>query len=382
MRNHANKIGVKRDAILLVLLGLSILAAVTLFDRPTPEPTPIVGFKAPFVFGRFTIPQNNPLTEEAFELGRRLFYDTRLSGDNLMSCATCHRQELAFTDGLPRAIGKHGQELDFSSMSLSNLLWGSRHFFWDGRERGLEKAVLQPIQDPGEMDQSLDALMDELNEDPVYRELYRTAYGEITSESTASALATFLRLLISNNSRYDQYLRGETTLTANEDFGRRLFMAHPDVKVSLRGGNCIDCHSQFLTSGPADAYDGFSNNGLDADSKLAAGLMDTTGEERHGGFFKVPTLRNIAVTAPYMHDGRLATLEDVMNHYNHGIQMSKTLSPLILEADNLIADPTAAQGLNLTSEETRAIIAFLHTLTDETFLTDERFSNPFKRADQ
>ncbi len=376
------KIEIKGRTILAVLLGLSVFAAVILIDHPAPEPTPITDFRAPFVYGRFSVPENNPLTEEGFELGRRLFYDTRLSGDNLISCATCHRQERGFTDGLSRAIGKHGQELGFSSMSLSNLLWGSRHFFWDGRARGLETVVLQPIQDPTEMDQSLGALMDELKEDSVYRDLYRTAYGEITPEATAKALATFLRLLISNNSRYDQYLRGEATLTPDEDFGRKLFMAHPDVKVSLRGGNCIDCHSQFLTSGAADAYDGFSNNGLDADPALATGLMGTTGEARHRGLFKVPTLRNIAVTAPYMHDGRLATLEDVMNHYNHAIQMSDTLSPLILEADNLTADPTAAQGLNLTPAETAAIIAFLHTLTDETFLTDERFSNPFESADQ
>ena len=350
--------------------------------EPRPEPTPLTDFDAPFVYGRFSVPQDNPFTTEAFELGRRLFYDVRLSGEDSMSCASCHRQELAFTDGLAKPVGLHGDELPFSSMSLVNLLWGSRHFFWNGRATTLEEQVLLPVQDPKEMDQPLDDLMAELKADREYRRLFGIAYGEISVENTAKALATFLRLLISDNSRYDQYLRGEIKLTREEERGRKLFMAHPDVKVSLRGGNCIDCHSQFLTSGFADGFDGFSNNGLDTDADLQDGLMATTGNTAHKGMFKVPTLRNIAATGPYMHDGRFETLEAVMAHYNHGIKPSKTLSPLILEADNLERDPTAARGLNLESEEVDAIIAFLHTLTDERFLTDPRFSDPFEDAAQ
>ncbi len=359
-------------------VGLYLSSAL----EPWPEPTPLADFDAPFVYGRFSVPQENPFTTEAFELGRRLFYDVRLSGEDSMSCASCHRQELAFTDGLAKPVGLHGNELPFSSMSLVNLLWGSRHFFWNGRATTLEEQVLLPVQDPQEMDQPLDDLMAELEADREYRRLFGIAYGEISVENTAKALATFLRLLISDNSRYDQYLRGEIKLTPEEERGRKLFMAHPDVKVSLRGGNCIDCHSQFLTSGFAEGFDGFSNNGLDTDADLQDGLMATTGNTTHKGMFKVPTLRNIAVTGPYMHDGRFETLEAVMAHYNHGIKPSKTLSPLILEADNLERDPTAARGLNLEPEEVDAIIAFLHTLTDESFLSDPRFSDPFEDADQ
>ena len=159
-------------------------------------------------------------------------------------------------------------------------------------------------------------------------------------------------------------------------------MAHPDAKASLRGGNCIDCHSQFLTSGFSEMFDGFSNNGLDTDQQLPLGLMAVTGDPAHKGLFKVPTLRNIALTAPYMHDGRLPSLESVLDHYNEGIQTSSTLSPLITEADNLaisddLISETITPSLNLTAAEKTAIIAFLMTLTDEAFISNPDFSDPF-----
>ena len=365
---------------MIVAAGISATAiaiAIWLTEFSRPEPTPVRDFSAPFVFGRFTIPAENPLTEEAFELGRRLFYDSRLSGDDSMACSTCHRQELAFTDGVARPLGVHGDEVPMNSMSLVNLLWGPRHFFWNGRVDTLEEQALIPIQSVIEMDQNLEALITELKSDPSYRKMFRAAYGEISPDAVAKALATFMRMLISQDSKYDRFLRGEAKFTTQEERGRKLFMAHPDVKVSLRGGNCIDCHSQFLTSGFKEEYDGFSNNGLDTDADLADGLMEVTGNTAHKGAFKVPTLRNIAVTGPYMHDGRFETLEEVMEHYNSGVRRSETLSPLILEADNLQPGPTAAQGLNLTPEEVDAIIAFLHTLTDEAFLTNPNFENPF-----
>lgn len=339
---------------------------------------PIEGFEAPFVFGRFTIPQDNPLTQEAFELGRLLFYDPILSGDNSMSCATCHEQKLGFTDGRARAIGSDGQELEFNSMSLANLLWGPQRFFWDGRSPNLEHQVLEPLLNPAEMNQPLEDLVAELGVHPRYPALFEAAYGALDENNVARALSTFLRLLISSDSKYDRYLLGEASLTAQEELGRKLFMAHPDVKTSLRGGNCIDCHSQFVTAGFSDEFDGFSNNGLDHDENLKPGLAATTNYDADFGKFKVPSLRNIAVTGPYMHDGRFETLEEVMAHYNHGIVRSETLSPLILEADNKVADPTEALGLRLERQEIDAIIAFLHTLTDETFLSFPAFSNPFE----
>ncbi len=363
--------------LILATAGLAVAGWVVWDRTRDPVATPIADFSAPFVFGRFAVPLDNPLTEEAFALGRHLFYDPILSGNNQVSCATCHVQALAFTDGRARSPSLSGGELDFSAMSLANLLWGQERFFWDGRVTSLEEQALLPIQHPDEMGQDIDALMTELEASGTYRRMFRQAYGAVTPENTAKALATFMRMLVSSESKYDRYLRGETRLTAQEEHGRKLFMAHPDTKVSLRGGNCIDCHSQFLTSGFRDALDGFSNNGLDPDDTLPDGLMAVTGNPAHKGFFKVPTLRNIAVTAPYMHDGRFETLEDVMNHYNDGIVVSDTLSPLILEADNA---PEAGQdtvGLRMTPEEMQAIIAFLHTLTDEAFLTNPKFSDPF-----
>ncbi|MGI9364178.1 MAG: cytochrome-c peroxidase, partial [Rhizobiaceae bacterium] len=265
------------------------------------------------------------------------------------------------------------------SMSLVNLLWGQERFFWDGRATSLEEQALMPIVNPEEMDQDLDELIGELNESPKYRKMFAKAYGGISADAVAKGLATFMRLLISEDSKYDRYLRGEASLTNEEEHGRKLFMAHPDVKASLRGGNCIDCHSQFLTSGFRDAFDGFSNNGLDDDNSLKNGLMGATGDPSHKGHFKVPTLRNIAVTGPYMHDGRFETLQDVMQHYNHGIKISETLSPLIMEADNQTAAPSQATGLQLNDEEVEAIIAFLQTLTDHSFLANPDFSDPFER---
>lgn len=343
----------------------------------SPGPTALEDFEAPFVFGRFQVPEDNPLTREGVELGRRLFYDPLLSGTNEISCSTCHLQRLAFTDGKRLATGVSGRPLRFNSMSLANLMWGPQRFFWDGRAESLEAQVLIPIQHPDEMDQDLDELLSELAADSVYRRLFDVAYGRITPTSIAAALASFQRTLISANSRYDRFLRGEATLTEQEELGRKLFMAHPDVQARRRGANCVDCHSQFLTSGFSARFDGFLNNGLDPEERLAPGLAEMTGRPEHRGRFKVPTLRNIALTAPYMHDGRFSTLEEVLDHYNEGIYVSSTLSPLILEASNADTLASGWVSLDLDEEEQAAVIAFLHTLTDESFITDERFSDPF-----
>jgi cytochrome c peroxidase len=360
------------------IIATALVALSLVFLTQAPAPTPLENFTAPFVFGRFKLPADNPLTEEAVALGRRLFYDPRLSGGNQVSCATCHQQQLAFTDGKTTAVGSSGKALAFNSMTLANLMWGPQHFFWDGRAPSLESQALIPIQHPDEMDQQLGELVQELAADAHYPALFHAAYGAISSENVARALAAFQRTLISSNSKYDQYLRGEVSLSEAEELGRKLFMAHPDVKVSLRGGNCIDCHSQFLTSGFKTLFDGFSNNGLDDEEQLQPGLQAVTGKPSDRGLFKTPGLRNIALTAPYMHDGRFSTLEEVLDHYNEGIKFSDSLSPLIMEADNRLKGEPDRISLHLNTEEKAAIIAFLHTFTDLQFTSDERFSNPFQ----
>ncbi len=365
---------------LIVIGALGFYFGKSYWTEPSYSPTPLSDFSAPFVYGQFNIPTDNPLSEEAVALGRRLFYDVRLSANQTLSCATCHKQPLAFTDGLKTSVGISGQPLPFNSMSLTNMLWGPQRFFWNGRSTSLEDQALQPIQDPHEMGQSLPILINTLSQDKVYQDMFARAYGEISAENVARALASFQRTLVSANSKYDKYLRGELSLSDEEELGRKLFMAHPDTKASLRGGNCIDCHSQFLTSGFTKDFDGFSNNGLDDDASLLPGLGEVTGRKEHFGMFKTPTLRNIAVTAPYMHDGRFATLEEVLNHYNQGIKQSHTLSPLIVEASNQDTTHTQDQiSLHLSDAEQKAIIAFLHTLTDESFLSDPAFSDPFQK---
>jgi len=367
-------------AVFFVFLIITV-ASIYLYSMNKQPDTQLVEFTAPFVFGRFQIPENNPLTVESVKLGRHLFYDPILSKNNKVSCASCHKQSLAFTDGLALSVGVSGKALSFNSMSLVNLMWGPRHFFWDGRASSLENQALQPIEHIDEMGSNLANLIVELSEIKIYQTLFSQAYGELSAAGIAKALASFQRTLISSNSRYDKFLRGEVSLSEDEEFGRKLFMAHPDTKVSLRGGNCIDCHSQFLTSGFASVFDGFSNNGLDEDINLAEGLYGLTKLEAHRGLFKAPTLRNIAVTSPYMHDGRFETLEEVLAHYNGGIKRSKTLSPLIIEADNLSDTKAEHISLNLEPHEVAAIISFLHTLTDESFLTNEAFSDPFKKGE-
>jgi len=363
---------------MVLWIGFALASCRGAFDGGARAPAPLEDFSAPFVFGRFEVPPDNPLTQAAVELGRRLFYDPCLSGTNTVSCSTCHMQRLAFTDGKPTSVGVTGKPLSFNSMSLANLMWGPPHFFWNGRASSLEEQALVPIQHRDEMAQNLDELVRELGEDETYRELFDLAYGEISPATIAAGLASFERTLVSSNSRYDQFLRGEIALSEIEELGRKLFMAHPDVKASRRGANCIDCHSQFLTSGFSTQFDGFTNNGLNTEENLPAGLQEVTGKPEHRGWFKVPTLRNIALTAPYMHDGRFNTLEEVLNHYDSSIRKSSTLSPLIMEADNLHKDSEDRISLNLDGPEKTALIAFLHTLTDDEFVTAERFSNPFK----
>jgi cytochrome c peroxidase len=318
---------------------------------------------------RFTIPTDNALTEEGVLLGRHLFYEKKLSGNNTMSCGSCHQQEKAFTDGKALAVGIDGVAHRRSAMSLANMLWFSQ-FNWGGDAFGLEKQARGPIENPDEMHQDLAEAVHELQATALYPPMFEKAFGSstITEENILKALAQFQRTLISANSRYDRHLQEKEALTPEEAEGMLLFMTHPEPGIGLRGGNCGDCHGGTLLSMRT-----FHNNGLD-DAFTDNGLGEVTGNPRHNGLFKAPSLRNIALTAPYMHDGRFQTLEEVLDHYNDHLKYtSPNLDPLIIEATNEVGGKT----LLLTQEEKRNIIAFLHTLTDSTFIKDERFSNPF-----
>jgi cytochrome c peroxidase len=316
-------------------------------------------------------PADNPLTVEGVALGRQLFYEKALSLDNSISCASCHRQELAFTDGLARARGVGGALSPRSAMSLANLMWEPK-LTWDGAASTLETQARIPIEKQVEMHQSLAAGVAKLQQLAIYPPMFHKAFGSstLTEENTLKALAQFERTLISSNSRFDQFRNGNrTALSSVEQQGLVLFVTHPDGPAGIRGGNCNDCHAGNLQTDHA-----FRNNGLDA-TFTDLGLGALTGLPTDNGKFRVPSLRNIALTAPYMHDGRFATLEDVLDHYNeHMVMNSPNVDPLLLNGSN---DPRGpGYALSLTATEKTKIIAFLHTLTDSTFIQDPRFAKP------
>ncbi|KAA9333593.1 cytochrome-c peroxidase [Adhaeribacter soli] len=330
-------------------------------------------------FKTMPVPADNPMTVEGVELGRMLFYEKRLSADNTISCGTCHQQKLAFTDGRDISFGVNGKAGTRSSMSLANVGYFET-LMWDGRDTTLEKQAKGPIENPVEMHQSLLRAVNKLQNTQTYPPLFLKAFGSkiITEENVLKALAQFQRTLISGNSRFDQFEKQNKTnaLTQSELNGKRLFFQHPNADPFdgpvIRGGNCGDCHAGDLLA-PKRML---ANNGLDVEFK-DNGFGDITGSPFDQGKFKVPSLRNIALTAPYMHDGRFKTLEEVLNHYNDHVKKN---SP------NLASDMTASneygtnQQLGLTEQEKKDIIAFLHTLTDDTFINDPRFSDPFEKT--
>ncbi len=333
----------------------------------TPDPTPYI-LTYPSYFGhRYQIPADNPTTEEGVQLGRHLFYEKELSANRKISCSTCHQQELAFTDGQVFSRGVDGTLTKRNAMSLANLLW-VRDFFWDGRVSGLEEQAIIPLTHEHEMGQSLEVSSARLSTIPLYQELFRKAFGsgEINGRLIARAVAQFERTLISANAPYDQYLQGNYVPTSREKRGMDLFMRSPDPQRKIRGANCVHCHGS-----PKLFIELFHNNGLDVHPK-DAGREAVTGYLADQGRFRVPTLRNIALTAPYMHDGRFHSLEEVLDHYNNHIQDSPNVSPFLTGRSNQVG----GDRLLLTQTEQDDIIAFLHMLTDTSFISNPAFSDP------
>lgn len=332
------------------------------------EATPLK-INYPGYFGnRITIPEDNPTTEQGAYLGRMLFYEPALSASNLISCATCHQQKFAFTDGKKFSARFDGTLQTRNAMALVNLLW-VRHFFWDGRANSLEQQAGIPLTDAHEMGQSLEASVQKLRSKKIYASRFRNAFGSdsISGERILKALAQFERTLVSANSRYDQYLSGTYHPTTSELNGIALFYTNPDPSWNIRGAACSHCHD-----GPKTFSDLFHNNGLDSIPK-DPGREKITGLSYDRGRLRVATLRNIALTAPYMHDGRFNTLEEVIDHYNEHIIESSTLSPFLQNNSN----KPNSRSLDLTLQEKKDLIAFLNMLTDSSFITDKRFSNPF-----
>jgi cytochrome c peroxidase len=312
------------------------------------------------------LPKDNPLIEERVALGKVLFNETALSKDNSLSCASCHKQNAAFSDPRRFSAGVRDQLGNRNAMPLFNLAW-KRSFFWDGRAPTLRAQSLMPVQDHREMDESLTNVVAKLSAirreaDVIkgantmdYAALFAAAFGspEITPEKISLALEQFLLTLTSFDSRFDRAARGEEKLSAQEQRGLKLFMTEYDPRREQYGADCFHCHG-----GPLFQSQSFANNGLDSEF-ADPGRAKVTGKASDQGKFATPSLRNVALTAPYMHDGRFQSLEEVVNHYSSGVKRSATLDP------NLAKHPDT--GIQLSAEDQSALVAFLRTLTDEKF---------------
>jgi cytochrome c peroxidase len=304
------------------------------------------------------LPRDNPLTGEGVALGSRLFFDRRLSADNSESCATCHNPRLAFSQNRRFSRGVDGDPGTRNAMPLLNLAWKSS-FFWDGRAASLREQVLQPIQNPLEMHEPLAAAVAKIAADKNYPRLFANAFGspQITSDRIARALEQFLLAQVSFDSKFDHVLNGTAKFTDEEQHGFELFNTEYDPYHGQYGADCFHCHG-----GPLFRSQDFANNGLDATFK-DPGRYQVTKRDGDLGKFAVPSLRNVAVTAPYMHDGRLRTLAETVEHYCTGMKRSATLDP------NLAKHPDG--GVPLRSTDKHALVAFLETLTDERFLAPD-----------
>ncbi len=367
--------------ILILLVGLTFLLATACGDDDMPctdcpgddniitgtyDPQPYT-LDIPDWLPEPIIPADNPLTKAGVELGRRLFFDPIISVDSTLSCSSCHHPELAFTDALGTSTGVMGLNGRRSAMSLVNLAFNPRGFFWDGRAENLEKQAIEPVLDHVELADTWENVEDKLRQHPDYPQRFKAAFGidtkaEITRLLATKAIAQFERTLISGRNKFDLALYlNQGFLTDQEERGRELFFI--EFAIDQNHPGCSHCHFA-----PLYTDNQFKNNGIeDVD-----GLQDFP-DEGHGevtnniydnGTFRVPTLRNVMQTAPYMHDGRFTTLEEVIDHYASGGHNVENKDP-------------NSRPFTILPEDKAALIAFLKTLSDEEFLTNPAFSSPF-----
>jgi cytochrome c peroxidase len=355
--------------VVIVVAGLFIFSCKDEV-KTTPTAEGIDTTPYTLVYGDFPAPNiavDNKLTIEGVKLGRMLFYEKMLSSDNTLSCAGCHNQNTAFSDTSRFSIGVKNLPGKRQAMGVFNLAWNTNEFFWDGRSHLLRDQSLMPIQDELEMNETLPNVVGKLQNSALYTAQFNKAFGTttVTSELMSKAMEQFMNSIVSNQSKYDKFLAGKTTLTKEEGRGRFLFFTEYNPAFpNASGADCRHCHSGFNFEN-----DQYMNNGLDADGNFAdIGREAVTKRGSDKGRFKVPSLRNVALTFPYMHDGRFATLEEVVEHYNL-VTNSATLDPSFKQQ--------LPEGLKLTKEDKSALVAFLKTLTDEDLMTNKAYSNPF-----
>jgi cytochrome c peroxidase len=303
-----------------------------------------------------TIPANNPMTMEGVALGRKLFYDNILSANNTMNCGSCHQLKNYFVDSNKQF--STGVELvagTRNSMSLFNIGYASK-FFWDGGAADLESQVVGPITDPIELHETLSNVVAKIQADPLYPSLFKKAFGTdvVSSKLIIQSIAQFERTLISANSKFDQWKRGEATLNTQETRGMNLYMDEGK-------GDCVHCHGYGSTFTDFE----FRNTGLDS-IPVDLGRARVTLLKTDEGKFKTPSLRNVEMTAPYMHDGRFTNLRQVLEHYNKNFHYT----------ENLAAEMKVVVKNRLTETDIDDIIAFLNTLTDHEAINNPNFDKP------
>ncbi len=351
-----------RIAALFFLLGVAFSCKKENMSEEISQALHAVKLQVPVNFPPVMEHVENPLTKEGIELGRMLFYDVRLSGNNKISCASCHRQDLAFSDGTALTkVGVSDRALTRHAPVLFNLAWAENGLFWDGGSKNLESQALGPLTSADEMFQDLNVLEQELKADPDYVKRFGIVFKDgVRSVNVIKALSQFQRTLISGTSKYDQYKRSEpgASLTESELLG-----------MNLVNTKCKACHRGELFTDNE-----YHNNGIDATFNddhegIYQGRFRVTFNPLDLGKFKTPSLRNVLVTAPYMHDGRFKTIDEVLDHYQSGIKISPTTDQLLYQNQGQV-------GIPLTQKERQAIIAFLGTLTDHEFITNKKISNP------
>lgn len=359
----------KKTALIILLAGIVISCNKNKEDELIPafEATPYEIEVPPGFPTNLNIPDDNPMTVEGIELGRYLFYDTRLAGrvdeGKYMSCASCHLQENSFVIGEPRPhpIGLNGIATHHATLPLINLIWNPGTFGWNGSVSSIEEDVLLVIIDPSEFGSSFDAVENAISQIPGYPELFEKAFGsnDVTVERIAKAIAQFIRILITADSKFDKYLRGEYQLNSSELKGYVLF-------TTEEGADCFHCHG--AAGNPLFTTNLFYNNGKDSTFTDAVDRYSITGDPMDKGAYKATTLRNIEFTAPYMHDGRFNTLDEVIDMYAHNLVWTPYINPLMHHI--------ATNGNQLTPDEKVDLKSFLMTLSDTAFLNNPDFSEP------
>jgi len=354
--------------LILCILACSLYLSSCKKDPPSSQTVELDSSPYNLEYGRFPAPKiatDNALTNSGVLLGRMLFYEPMLSKDGSMTCASCHDQNNAFDDTARFSKGVRGLLGGRQAMAIFNMAWNTNNFFWDGRAELLRHQSTKPIQDPLEMDESITNVIAKLSNSTLYKNQFIRAFGseEISEHTMSLALEQFMNSIVSYQSKYDRYLAGNVSLTPSEERGRKLFfLEYNEFIPDSSGADCAHCHSGFNFEN-----DRYMNNGLDVTFQ-DSGRGKVTKRAQDLGKFKVVSLRNIALTAPYMHDGRFQTLEQVLEHYNNGIKVSTTLDPAI--------NQTRSTGLRLDNQDKTDLVAFLNTLTDHQFTNNSAYENP------